>query len=50
MEGDTVDIILKWDHLRTIPAKFGIIRFKGFREEDLIVIFYQNMLNLDNRP
>jgi hypothetical protein len=50
MEGDTVDIILKWDHLRTIPAKFGIIRFKGFREEDLNVIFYQNMLNLDNRP
>ena len=49
MEGDTVDIILKWDHPRTIPAKFGFIRFKGFREEDLNVIFYQNMLNLDNR-
>ena len=49
MEGDTVDIILKWDHLRTIPAKFGFIWFKGFREEDLNVIFYQNMLNLHNR-
>jgi hypothetical protein len=42
MEGDTVDIILKWDHPRTIPAKFCFIRFKGFREEDLNVIFYQN--------
>jgi len=36
MEGDAVDIILKWDHPRTIPAKFGFIRFKGFREEDLM--------------
>ena len=31
--------ILKWDHPRTIPTKFGLIRFKGFREEDLNVIF-----------
>jgi hypothetical protein len=34
---------------RTIPAKFGLIQFSGFREEDLNVIFYQNMPNLHNR-
>jgi hypothetical protein len=43
------DTMLKWDYLRTIPAKFGLIWFRGFREEDLNVIFYQNMPNLDNR-
>jgi hypothetical protein len=37
---------LKWDYSRTIPAKFGLIWFSGFREEDLNVIFYQNMPNL----
>ena len=40
---------MKWDHPRTIPAKFGLIWVKGFREEDLNVIFYQNMPNLHNR-
>jgi hypothetical protein len=40
--------ILKWDYPRTIPAKFGLIWFSGFREEDLNVIFYQNMPNLHN--
>ena len=42
-------IILKWDYPRTIPAKFGLIWFSGFRGEDLNVIFYQNMPNLHNR-
>ena len=42
------DTILKWDYPRTIPAKFGLIQFSGFREEDLNVIFYQNMPNLHN--
>jgi hypothetical protein len=43
------DIILKWDYPRTIPAKFALIWFSGFRGEDLNVIFYQNMPNLHNR-
>jgi hypothetical protein len=34
---------------RTIPAKSGLIWFSGFREEDLNVIFYQNIPNLHNR-
>jgi hypothetical protein len=42
------DTILKWDYPRTIPAKFGLIWFSGFRKEDLNVIFYQNMPNLHN--
>jgi hypothetical protein len=42
------DTILKGDHPRTIPAKFALIWFCGFREEDLNVIFYQNMPNLHN--
>jgi hypothetical protein len=32
----------------TIPARFRLIWFSGFRE-DLNVIFYQNMPNLHNR-
>ena len=43
------DTILKWDYPRTIPAKFGLIWFSGFRGEDLNVIFHQNMPNLHNR-
>ena len=43
------DTILKGDHQRTIPAKFALIWFSGFRGEDLNVIFYQNMPNLHNR-
>ena len=43
------DTILKWDYLRTIPAKFGFIWLDGYREEDLNEIFYQNMPNLHNR-
>jgi hypothetical protein len=41
------DTILKGDHPRTIPAKFALIWFIGFRGEDLNV--YQNMSNLYNR-
>jgi hypothetical protein len=37
--------ILKGTHPGTIPARFGLIWFCGFRGEDLNVIFYQNMPN-----
>jgi hypothetical protein len=33
------DTILKGDHPRTIPVKFALIWFSGFRGEDLNVIF-----------
>ena len=33
----------------TMPARFGLIWFSGFRGKDLNVIFYQNMPNLHNR-
>jgi hypothetical protein len=36
-------------HPGTIPARFGLIWFSGFRGEDLNVIFYQNIPNLHNR-
>ena len=42
------DTILKGDLPMTIPAKFGLIWFSGFREEDLNAICYQNMPNLHN--
>jgi hypothetical protein len=35
-------------HPKTIPARFGLIWFSGFRGKDLNVIFYQNMPNLHN--
>jgi hypothetical protein len=34
---------------RTIPARFGLIWFSGFRGKDLNLIFYQNVPNLHNR-
>jgi hypothetical protein len=43
---------LKGTHPGTIPARFGLIWFSGFKGEDLNdlnVIFYQNMPNLHNR-
>ena len=43
------DTILKRDYPRTIPAKFALIWFSGFRGEHLNVIFYQNLPNLHNR-
>jgi hypothetical protein len=42
------DTILKGNHPGTIPARFGLIWFSGFRGEDLNAIFYQNMPNLHN--
>jgi hypothetical protein len=43
-----LDTILKGTRPSTIPARFGVIWFSGFRGEDLNVIFYQNMSNLHN--
>jgi hypothetical protein len=43
------DTILKGTHTGTIPARFALIWFSGFRGEDLNVIFHQNMPNLHNR-
>jgi hypothetical protein len=43
MEGGAVRHNLKGTHPGTIPARFGLIWFSGFRGEDLNVIFYQNM-------
>jgi hypothetical protein len=43
------DTILKGTHPGTIPARFGLIWLSGFRGEDLNVIFYQNMPNLEKR-
>ena len=40
---------MKRDYPRTSSAKCGLIWLSGFREEDLNVIFYQNMPNLHNR-
>jgi hypothetical protein len=33
--------VQKGTHPRTIPTRFGVIWFIGFRGEDLNVIFYQ---------
>jgi hypothetical protein len=49
LNGGLSDTILKGIHPGTIPARFGLIWFSGFRGEDLNVIFYQNMPNLHNR-
>ena len=49
MESGAVGHNFEMDYTRTIPAKSGLIWFSGFREEDLNVIFYQNMPNLHNR-
>jgi hypothetical protein len=43
------ETILKGIHPEASPARFGLIWFSGFRGEDLNVIFYQNMPNLNNR-
>ena len=48
MEGGAVGHNLKGTHQGTIPARFGLIWFSGFRGKDLNVIFYQNMPNLHN--
>jgi hypothetical protein len=49
MEGGAVGHNFERDHPGTIPARFGLIWFSGFRGEDLNVIFNQNMPNLHNR-
>ena len=49
MEGGAFGHNIERDHPRTIPAKFALIWFSGFRGEDLNVIFYQNMSNLYNQ-
>jgi hypothetical protein len=46
--GDEI-LIVHCCYPRTIPARFGLIWFSGFRGKDLNVIFYQNMPNLHNR-
>jgi hypothetical protein len=43
------DTILKGTHPGTVPARFGLIWFSGFRGDDLNVSFYKNMPNLHNR-
>ena len=48
MEAGLSDTILKGTHPVTIPVRFGLIWFSGFRGEDLNVIFYQNMPILNN--
>jgi hypothetical protein len=35
MEGGAVRHNLKWDYSWIIPAKFGLIWFSGFREEEI---------------
>ena len=49
MEGGAVGHNIERGPPRTIPAKFALIWFSGFRGEDLNVIFYQHMPNLHNR-
>ena len=49
MEGMAIDIILEGTDPWTIPARFGSIWLSGFREEDLNVIFYQNVPSLHNQ-
>ena len=49
MEDGAAGHILKGTHPGTIPARFGLTWFSGFRGEDLNVIFYQNMPNLHIR-
>jgi hypothetical protein len=40
------DTILKWDYPRTIPARFGLIWFSGFRGKDLKYFDKRSHLNL----
>jgi hypothetical protein len=40
MEGGLSDTILKGTHPKTITARFGLIRLRGFRGEDLNVKVY----------
>jgi hypothetical protein len=49
MEGGAVGHSFERDPPRGHPCQVWLIWFSGFREEDLNVIFYQNMPNLHNR-
>jgi hypothetical protein len=49
MEDGAVGHNFERDPPGTIPVRFGLIWFSGFRGEDLNMIFYQNMPNLHNR-
>ena len=49
MEDGAVGHNFERDPPKTIPARFSVIWFSGFRGEDLNVIFYQNIPNLHNR-
>jgi hypothetical protein len=49
MEGGAVGHNFVRTHPGTIPARFGLIWFSGFKGEDLNVIFYRNIPNLHNR-
>jgi hypothetical protein len=44
------DTILKRTHTGTIPARFGLIWFSGFRGEDLNVIFNQVPAEITEPP
>ena len=46
--GQLYDTIFTGTHPSTTPARFGLIWLSAFRGDDLNVIFYQNMPNLDN--
>ena len=43
------DTILKGTHPSTIPARFGLIRFRGFRGEDLINVKVHDVQRTDAR-
>jgi len=45
MEGGSVGHNLKGTHPRTIPARFGLIWFRGFRGEDLNVKVYDGRMD-----
>jgi hypothetical protein len=49
MARNSLTYILGFSVKFTIPARFGLIWFSGFRGKDLNVIFYQNMSNLYNQ-
>ena len=49
MEGGAVGHNFEMGLPRTITVKFGLTWFRGFRGEDLNVIFYQNIPNLHNQ-
>jgi hypothetical protein len=48
MEGGAVGHNFEMGLPKDHSSQIGLIWFSGFREEDLNVIFYQNMPNLHN--